>query len=226
MTATTSVTVSDEQLLKELAAPLRAGVSLDRYVEARRTLGLAVRQARRYAAASEGRARSRDFQEALDLGLRPNQILGLIETRRSLVYITTLMKRGGATLDEAVEAWGVGITDVGGFSYTALRQRGASHRSVIDEWATAAKEGVRKDFYMAYRFAVKLTVAQAIEITRTELDPVTYVAAVEQGFEHDVIVNRDNVRLPHMKHFVQQIKNSAGHEALQNIQRNLYNDPC
>lgn len=225
MPTATTVTISDEQLLKELGAPLQAGVSLDRYVEARRILGLTTRQARRYAAASVSRANLNVFKDALDLGLRPSQILGLIETRRSLAYITTLMKRGGATIDEAVEAWGVGITDVGGFSYTALRQRGVSHRQLIDEWTIAAKEGLRKDFYMAYRFAVKLTEAQAIEITRTELDPVTYVAAVEQGFDHDVMVNRDRIWRQQMQDFTRQIKNNAGPDAIGEIQRKLYNDP-
>ena len=220
--------ISNEQLHKELERVLRKNLSLDRYVEARRVLKLGVKDALRYAALEPGRASISMFEDALDLKLRPSQILGLAETRRSLTYITRLMKHGGATLEEAVEAHHVAVTDMGVFSYTGLRTKGAKHQAIIDAWLTAVNSGLRKDIFMTYFFAVKLGEAEAIEIARTGLDPAVYVAAVEQGFAHEVIVEHWNAWQGEWQ-FVQQIEKAAeqqGPDAMAQIRRQLYNARC
>lgn len=167
------------------------GLSLDKYRDARRTLKLNKKRALAVAAFGP-ELTINGFKDALAVGLRPDQIIGLVETKRTLSYIVNLVKQAGATLDEAVEAFEARSPESGSFSYISLRHGddAVSHRTIIEASDEATRADVRKDLYFAYKFGVGLDGTKAAEAARNFIKPEYYVAASELGYIHGNIIAR------------------------------------
>jgi hypothetical protein len=216
-----NVNITGEELLR---ARRKKGVSVDKYADARELLGFNIRNALIVGAAKPSITIG-TISKCLELGLRTGEVVGLIITKRDLNYIIDLMGRGSATANEAIAAWDVGMSVIGSVGYIALHVgRRITHQAIVDACFTARNADVKRDIFMAYLFLVKLDEAPAIEIARTGLEPAIYVAAIDQGFAHQVIVDRCDI-WQHEEQFTQQIERTANQQdpnAMKSIRHQLY----
>lgn len=215
------VNITGDELLR---ARRTQGVNVDKYADAREVLGFGIRDSLIVGAAKPS-ITIETVIKCLDLGIRASEVIGLIKTERDLNYIIDLMGRGSATVDEAIAARDVGMPVIGSFGYIALRVgRRIPHQAMVNVCVTAQNADIKQDLLMAYVFVVKLAETEAIEVARTGLDPAIYVAAVDQGFAHQVIVDRCSI-WQREEQFVQQIEKVAkqqGPATITEIRRQLF----
>jgi hypothetical protein len=186
------MTVTDVKITDaELGLALRKGISLDKYVEARRRLGLNPTRAR--AVASLQRLQIEHYQEALTVGLRHGQIVRLARGKFSLRPIIDLM-RSGATLEEAYEVCESSAPITGSYSYCSLRSRefGLSHREIIRLVDVAnSKQGVIAQRFLELVVGVKTDETLALEVAQTDLTPMYYLIATTRfDMTHEEIMDR------------------------------------
>lgn len=188
MPSAKKVEITDAELGKALR---KKGLSLDKYVETRQRFAVSPTRAR--AIASSSRLSIDTYADALEQGFDHRQIIRLAEGRFNLQIVLEIMKRGKATLEEALEACEAGVPMLGSYSYPNLRGErfNISHQEIIAGIKKATAVQANKENFLAFLYDYRLDEGQALAAAKAWVHPPEYVYALRTlGMSHEEIMER------------------------------------
>lgn len=186
MPSQAKVVITDTELGKALR---RKGASLDKYVEARQKLGVSPTRAR--VIASTPRLHIDAYAAAVGQGLNHAEIMEIVSGPFNLQVVVTLLDKGDATLDEALEACEAFVPIMGSYSYERLRGPAfnLTHHVIVDSVIMANKAGADKEKFLALAYEHGVNEAHALEAATARIDPHIYMHAVQRlGHSHEDIM--------------------------------------